>query len=268
MMQVDLSDMNEKVKPFDAKALKRIDDYLKRFGVVDIKNSTNAVIQRKNGKEFTFEEHLRGLVYSLLTNQRKWSDVEPKLPQIDRLFFNFDIDEIKKKDGAYFERGIRELRCGNISIKSQMASLHDNIRTMERIASDYNSLDIFVTSLSPEEIVSKLSSSGSIYKIKGLGVALAYEYLRNVGIDESKPDTHLRRFFGSSRMGFSSTEDASEQEVLNVVNSLASGGEYTKFEIDYLIWAYCADGYGEVCTATPNCSKCVIRDCCKNETHL
>jgi len=247
---------------FDSSAIEKIDRYLKSHKVVDIKNSTNAVVERGNGKKFEFEDHLRGLIYALLTNQRKWADVEPKLPQIDRLFFYYNVDKIREKNATFFEHGIRNLRCGNISIKAQMAALFDNISTLEKISQDYGSLDEFALSADPGVIVSKLSNSNSHYKIKGLGPALAYEYLRNVGIDESKPDSHLRRFFGSERIAFSTAKEASEQEVTRAVAELASQQQYTKFEIDYLIWAYCADGYGEICTVSPNCRKCVIREYC------
>ena len=39
------------------------------------------------------------------------------------------------------------------------------------------------------------------YKLHQVGEALAWEYIRNVGIDGAKPDTHIRRFLGSDRMG-------------------------------------------------------------------
>ena len=160
---------------FDVDALRALDSYLKKAGIVDIKNDNNAVIERSHGKAFSFQDHLRGLIYALLTNQRKWSEVEPKLPQIDKLFFDYDLSEIKRHDGKYYEDGIRNLRCGNISIKAQMKSLHHNIEVLEKISREYGSLDDFVTSEPAEEIVRRLSHSGSGCKIEGLGVALAWE---------------------------------------------------------------------------------------------
>ena len=95
--------------------------------VIDLEHDTNAVLERQKGKVFSFQDHLKGLVYSLLTNQREWSTVEPKLPQIDELFFYYDVNKIKEHDGQYFEDGIRKLKCGNRSIKMQMEGLHYNI---------------------------------------------------------------------------------------------------------------------------------------------
>ena len=261
--EMDSSEDKDMSKRFDITAVKTIDNYLKKAGIVDIKNESNPVLERDHGKHFTTEEHFRGLIYSLLTNQRKWSDVEPKLPEIDKLFFNYDLDKVKEHNGEYFEAGIRRLKCGNISIKMQMAGLRDDIAVFEQIIIKYGSIDNFVTSMPAEEVVKAISSSGSKYKLQGVGPALAWEYLRNVGIDASKPDTHLKRFFGSERMGISNNIEATDDEVISAVSSIAEEGSYSKFEIDYLIWAYCASGKGEVCTASPNCSKCVIRSYCR-----
>lgn len=254
---------NSEKGTFNIEAIRLLDDFMKGSGIVDIKNEKNPVIERSRGKAFSFQEHLRGLIYALLTNQRKWSDVEPKLPQIDKLFFDYDVEEIGKHDGTYFENGIRNLRCGNISIKTQMAGLHHNIAVLEDIEKAYGSLDSFVTSEAAESIVKKLSNSGSKYKINGLGVALAWEYLRNVGIDGGKPDTHLKRFFGNERIGISASSMASEDEVINIIEQLSKAEVYNRFEIDYLIWAYCASGKGEICSVNPRCSQCVIRDYCR-----
>lgn len=143
-----------------------------------------------------------------------------------------------------------------------MANLSDNITTMKKIENMYGSMDEFVLSDSPENVVQLLSNCHSKYKLKGIGAALAWEYLRNVGIDGSKPDLHLKRFFGSDRMGIFKQIEATDDEVIEAVSSLAKRSGYTKFEVDYLIWSYCASGKGEICTANPNCSRCVIKNYC------
>lgn len=239
-----------------------IKEDLTRRGIIDLEHDTNAVLLRQRGKSFTTEEHLRALVYSLLTNQRKWSDVEPKLSKIDNLFFDYNVDSIKSHDGSYFENGIRALKCGNIAIKMQMAGLHQDIKVFEKIIEKYGSIDAFVTHADPETIVRMISTSGQ-YKLVGVGNALAWEYLRNVGIDGAKPDVHMKRFMGSERMAVSNCITASDDEVMVEVEKLARETGLTKFEIDFVIWNYCADGKGEICTAQPKCSNCIIREYCK-----
>lgn len=241
----------------DAEVIMLIRQKMIRRGGID-PNDVCVVSQREKGRKFLFEDHLRGLIYALLTNQRKWSDVEPKLDKIDKLFFHYDADRILTYNGEYFENGIRQLRCGNLSIKLQMANLNANILTLKKIEKDYGSLDAYVTSNKLDVIVRELSSGR--YKLKGIGPALAWEYLRNVGIDGAKPDTHLKRFMGSKRMCVSDNIEASDEEVLSEVKRLSVITGLSRFDIDYAIWVYCADGKGQVCTSSPSCDKCVVKD--------
>ncbi len=201
-----------------------------------------ALTKRKAGHVFTKEEHLKGLIYSQLSNQRPWEGIVPHFSEIDALFFQYDYERIKQHDGKYFENGIRRLGCGNRSISFQMKGLHHNIAVLEQIINDYGSLDRFVGSRSAYDIVQLLSDPGSKYKIIQLGEALAWEYLRNVGIDGAKPDLHMRRFFGSGMLGLSSQELAPIDTVLNEVDRLSTETGRSKFEIDYIIWSSMSHG--------------------------
>lgn len=222
------------------------------------------VAARKSGKMFSLEEHIAALIYSQLTNQTKWSRIVPHLEEIDTLFFHYNPQEIRKYPGSYFAEGIFALKCGNISTKAQMNSLHKNIAAMEAIAAEYGSMDAFVTSAPAQQIVERLSSGKSKYKMAMLGEALAWEYIRNVGIDGCKPDTHLRRFLGGDRMGVCASPIASVEETIQQVEKLSEETGLPLSSIDNIIWSFCADGYGEICTATPYCEKCVVKANCRN----
>ena len=124
-------------------------------------------------------------------------------------------------------------------------------------------MDAFITSDAPEVIVKKLSQSNSPYKLHQVGEALAWEYIRNVGIDGAKPDTHIRRFLGSDRMGESKGKEATIEEALSQIERLSEETGLTKATVDNIIWSFCADGYGEVCTATPHCEVCPVKTWCK-----
>ena len=245
----------------DSNVIFLIKKYLVDRGVVNADIDDNAVVQRQRGKSFSFEEHLRALIYALLTNQRRWSDVEPHLPEIDRLFFGYDVAKVNTCTGDYFEQGIRDLRCGNRNIHNQMQSLHENIKTLRVIENQYGSLDRYVTSKSPDEVVVDIANGR--YKLHTVGTALAWEYLRNVGIDGAKPDLHLKRFMGSDRMGVSRSLEASDNEVITEIKLLSDATGLTRFEIDFIIWCFCADSKGEVCTANPRCNICPVSQYCR-----
>jgi hypothetical protein len=237
--------------------------FLLENGVKYNDSISEMVIRRNKGEAFSFSEHLSALIYAMLTNQTKWSRIVPHLPEIDELFFFYDPKEIKQRPSTYFSDGIFNLKCGNISTAAQMKHLHYNIQVMEKIVDDYGSMDAFITSEPAHKIVRKISHYRSRYKIKMLGEALAWEYVRNVGIDACKPDTHLRRFLGGARMGCSLAPVASVEEVLGQVEVIAKENNVPQSMIDNVIWSYCADGYGQICTAIPKCDMCVINNFCK-----
>jgi endonuclease III len=245
----------------DANFLHEIKSYLESKGL-RYEPVFNAIEARNGGKQFTLSEHIRALIYSLLSNQTPWSRIEPHLREIDQIFRDYDPDFIKSKPGSYFENALFQMKCGNRKTSAQMNSLHENMVTFERLITKFGSLDDFVVSAPAYEIVNLLSRNGSGYKLHQVGDALAWEYLRNVGIDGAKPDLHMRRFFGCKRMGASRHESASVQEVVNRVSELSKETGMSMATIDNLIWSFCADGYGEICTAAPKCRECVIRRYC------
>lgn len=246
----------------DANWLFIIREYLQANGLGYNTSLTEEIQRRKEGKQYGIADHIRGIVYSMLTNQTKWYRVEPHLPEIDKLFFDYDPKLILQTPPSQFYEGLRRFKCGNISTRAQMEALPDNVRTLQKIEQDYGSIDAFITAELPEAIVEKLSDGKSSYKMKMLGEALAWEYLRNVGIDGAKPDTHLRRFLGADRMGQGENSPATVSEVNEQVATLSEMTGLSKIEIDNLIWSFCADGFGAICTADPHCHSCPIRSYC------
>ncbi|MCR5812860.1 MAG: hypothetical protein K6G34_16055, partial [Lachnospiraceae bacterium] len=239
-----------------------IRDFLEQKGLLYDSYMLEEIKLRKNGKKYTLRDHVKGMIYSMLSAQTKWHRIQEHLTDIDKLFYDYDPDSIMTADPSHFVEGLFDLKCGNRSTKKQMDALKYNIQNFQRMQDEFGSVDAFVTSEPTEEIVRKLSMSSSKYKMKMFGEALAWEYLRNVGIDGAKPDTHLCRFLGADRMGTGEKSPASTKEVIEQVARLSEETGMSKVEIDNLIWSFCADGYGEICTATPHCEVCPIREWC------
>lgn len=247
----------------NAAFLDGIKTYLEAKGLRYDDAIDKSIAARKAGKEYSLSDHVRGLIYSLMTNQTEWVRIVPHLADIDRVFMDYDVDRLKVASAEELCRGLFDIKCGNRQSAAQMRVLHENITTFERIVQDFGSMDAFVTSEPAEKIVERLSASRSAYKLHQVGAALAWEYLRNVGIDGAKPDTHLRRFFGGDRVGNAKHSPASEQEVISIVSELSKETGLSMAAIDNLVWSYCSDGFGEVCTATPHCKECAIKKFCQ-----
>lgn len=215
--------------------------------------------QRERGKKFTFSEHIRALIYSLLTNQTRWVRIVPNLPKIDELFFNYDRNRIMNTNWEFFYEGILALKCGNISTKKQMQNLHININTMQKIELDFGSIDNYIISDIPIEIAKSFANRGK-YKLNFVGIPLALEYLRNVGINEIKPDVHIRRVLSNERLHLSESQNVSEYEAITIIKKISEITNRSVSEIDALLWLFCADGYCEICTSNPKCYICKLKD--------
>jgi len=213
--------------------------------------------ERKSGKHFSMSEHIRGLIYSLLSNNRPWQRIESNIDEIDEIFFEYDKDKILATNAVVFIDRLQAIKCGNRNIKNQMNSLHANIRKLERIEKEFGTLDNFVTSGSPLEIADLLANSIK-YKLSTFGLALAMEYLRTVGIDATKPDTHIRRILGKNRLGYSVQQIAGEIEAIEIIDTISSQTGYSASKIDAILWLFCSDENGMICTEKPHCDQCKL----------
>lgn len=240
-----------------------IKDYLEKRHIEYNADAISSIEERNKGKLFAKRDHIRAMIYSLLTNQTVWSRIQPLLPSIDRIFHDYDAEYIKAQDPDNLAEKLFYLKCGNMSTRKQMKALKGNIEVFERIEHEYGAIDKFIITHTPEELVTAFSDADSEYKLGMMGEALVWEYLRNVGIDGVKPDTHIRRFLAGNRMGRADVgSPASLKDVADQVEKLSERTGLLKAEIDNLIWSFCAEGYGEICTAKPHCERCPIKSKC------
>ena len=233
------------------------------------------IARRRAGDRFSINEHIRAMVYAMLSNRVPWHRISNKVDRIDQIFgrdintgvYGYDASVLKNTDPNEYIRALRKEKCGNLNINKQMHALKYNIEVLERINNSKGGLDGFLNNTPAEEVVRQFSNSKSSKKLKEMGDALVYEYIRGVGVDAAKPDVHLRRFLSSSRMGTSvKADEASVKEVTAQVSALASATGFTKAGVDAIIWTFCSNtdsSYGEVCTARPRCYECPVRARCQ-----
>lgn len=221
-----------------------------------------AVNARKNDKIFSFEEHLRGFIYAQLSAMVSWKKIKENQSRLDEIFCNFDRMQLKEKSAEDLINEITEIKCHNpYTTKNQMRSLKANIETFEKIEQEYGSLENFITHSAPSNIIKLLADSNSTYKLKYAGIALVCEYIRNVGIDIIKPDVHIKRIASTERLNLITAKN--DYKIIDEFQKLAEEIGISQVKMDYLLWNYCSKGYGEVCTATPKCDECVIKNYCK-----
>lgn len=216
--------------------------------------------KRDRGESFSKDEHIKGLILAMLSNQRPWGPIVDNIENIHEIFFGFQFDKIKQADKVGFAERLKDIKCGNRSITKQMESLNYNISIFEQIEFVYGSLDNFVMSDSPDSIAWELGQ-GRKYKLKQMGYTLALEYLRNVGVKAIKPDLHIRRFISNERLNFYNGYP-SEIETVKILSTIAEESEVNLTYLDNLMWLYCAVDYANICGSNPKCHLCELQNHC------
>lgn len=144
-----------------------------------------------------------------------------------------------------------------------------NIPKLCALEAQYGSVDTYYQTFIREDstlkkLVKALSDYQSQDKLAQMDVALVAEYLRNVGYDVAKPDRHICRILGNSRLACSSHETVPVYQAMDIVAKLAGELGKPTAEVDYILWSYCAKGYGEICIKNnPKCDICAAKQYCK-----
>ena len=139
-----------------------LDDILKsmqdnNYKIVELETTT-AINERKNGKVFSFNEHVEALIWSLLSNQRPWKGISDNKNNIRKIFHDFDYKYILNTDPDIFTSRLKQIKCGNRAIKKQMQSLNYNINVLLKIEAKYGTIDNYISSDEPHIIAKQISS--------------------------------------------------------------------------------------------------------------
>jgi thermostable 8-oxoguanine DNA glycosylase len=230
--------------------------------------------KRKAGKPFTVSDHIHGMVYSMISSGTKWEtvvrdmdEVTGQILPVDKILHNYSPEWLLNCSPEQLSKELSNLHYGCRFIKRQVEALiQTNIPNLLRLEQQYGTVDNYYAEIIRRDstlklLVTTLADSKSENKMAQLDKALVSEYLRNVGYDIPKPDRHIRRILG--RIVGLENEIMSEYETFDIICELAKSSGSEQAEIDYILWSYCADGFGEICTANnPKCDKCVLSSIC------
>ena len=230
--------------------------------------------RRKSGKVFSLSDHIRAMVYSMLSSRTEWAKIQPRIEsgEIDQIFCDFHPDKLLQCKSEELLNQLKEIRCASLSTRKQMKALLDvNIKTLCHIEDTYNGIDNFYKQIISIEGTYKilllvLATKESPYKLCEMNTPLVAEYLRNVGYDLCKPDRHICRILGCEVLGCSDKKDVPIYETFDIVSAIANELGKSIAEVDYILWSYCAKGYGGICTIDgKKCSDCIVKKYCLKE---
>ena len=228
----------------------------------EISGINNIRAQLSSGGKLSLEDHVKAMILALLSNMQKWHKIESHMDEINSIFCNYRVSDLLDADENMILKRITsdEIKCGNLSIGSQVRHLKDNIRILKRIDEENEGgIDAFYAQIDKYSLVDMLSNYESEYKLQDMGVALVCEYLKGVGISLVKPDTHVRRIIG--RLGFTEKIPADDIETLHICDEIAEEMELTHPLLDTILWQYCVKEKCGICTETPACARCGVTLC-------
>lgn len=234
--------------------------------------------KRNEGEEFSCTDHIRAMVYSMLSSGNQWAKVSQNtdsitgcIPTVDEIFCNYDVEKLKQYSPEQLKENVKKIYCGTQSTYQQMKALLSlNINILCSLEQKYGRIDTYYQKFieiddTLKTLVIVLSTAGSITKLEQMNVALVCEYLRNIGYDIPKPDRHICRILGSEYLSFSDKKDIPPFEAFDIVVKLAELTGKPTAEVDYVLWSYCADGYGGICRKkNAKCEECVAKNYCEN----
>ena len=239
--------------------------------------------KREGGGVFTVSDHIRAMVYSLLSGGQGWAkyagemDIQTGcISCVDTIFHDYNPTELLECSPQQLFEELQELhlapRFGTAPIEKLISA---NIPKLLKMEEEYGTVDKYYQKyvqtgidrhlIAPVKLLVKtLSDTESNDKMEQMGVPLVCEYLRNVGFDLPKPDTHICRILGSEILGFSTSKEVSEYKAIDIIFKIAKAARKSAAETDYILWSYCSDGYGEICTSkNPKCDICVAVGQCR-----
>lgn len=141
-------------------------------------------IQRRvNGECFSTQDHIRAMVYAMLSSGNAWSrvtavtDGRGNIPVVDEIFCQYDCKQLQKVSCEQLHEKIKGIKCATQSTSAQMNVLFDNIHMLKEWEKVNGSIDEFYEKMikidsSMKALISVLSTIGSPFKLKQMDVAL------------------------------------------------------------------------------------------------
>lgn len=230
------------------------------------------VQRRKSGEPMELEtmDYIRAMTYAVLSNSMGWRCIAQDVDlQTGRLRNVDKALEARMDDGQDLSAAFEENQVRFRFKKRQIPAVEENFQYFNNNAANlpakYAKMSANGTDFWPlvQAIAHGKPEDG--YKLAQIGPALACEYLRNLGYDIPKPDRHLCRLLGSERLQFFNQPMPDAEEVYNLVRRVAnrSKSNYGPAQADYILWSYCAIGYGNMCNGKNRaCKDCYLSDLC------
>jgi len=217
-------------------------------------------------KELNDTDIFKHLCRAIFTIQAVWHEYEENFETIDKLLLHYDIKMISELSEDKIKQiydQIINLKIRGRFLNIKLHAFRDNAKTFLKIANQFGSVHNFIKQHfnDKEYLRNKFIKTQSQYKLKLVGISICSEFFKNIGIDDFKADKHIIRFF--SRIGLIDNPkvkitDKIAFQVRKVGFEFAAKIEKPAHYVDNVLWFFCADDKGEICSSKPKCQKCEL----------
>lgn len=231
---------------------------------IDALDQLSRVRDRQNGRTFTDEDIFEGVVKAILSGATDWSRIQALSPDgMRQLFSGFDVAQFSRLTPTDIENDFipwfKMQGANSPYLKRNLLFLIETAAKLFERRGQHGSLEVYLSSLLVHlggdviALAKALSGKESAEKLRGVGIPVAAEALKNVGYDVAKPDIHITRALGAfelyvfrrwpQRNISTKAPKASDTEKVGVMRTLAECAGYLNLEvtlIDNAIWLLCA----------------------------
>ena len=207
-----------------------------------------------------------GLCKAIFSIQAVWNNYEKNFEAINKLLFYYNLKKISELCNDEIEQiytKIKSLKIRDRFLNKKLYDFRDNAKTFLKIANRFGSVHRFIEQnfTNKEYLITQFTDHQSEYKLSRVGLAICSEFFKNIGIDDFKPDLHMNRFF--ARIGlidnptFKNTPRIDFQ-IRKIGIEFANKIGKPAHHVDSILWLFCAEGKGEICSSKPKCQKCEL----------
>jgi hypothetical protein len=221
-----------------------------------------AVEERRQGVAWSDDRVFECLLRAVLSGATDWAKVERVLPEMKSLFLGFQLsryaDVTEAEVRTRFVPWFQQRRAGSPTLATSLVGLAATARRLSDWSTQFGTADSYFTTTitsvgeDPKLAAIALGGASGSRKLRGLGVPLAAETLRNLGFDLAKPDRHVNRACGAFGLTvFRSWDDRAgtkapvptESEMLAVMTAMEQMAAFLALPVSFVdnaVWMLCA----------------------------
>lgn len=162
--------------------------------------------KRKSGSTFSDDQIFEGMLNAVLSNATNWQRVMANMAQLPSMFDDYSLAAYADKDAHHVSNKLmpwfKDRKAASMTLANDLLRLTKSARKLQDWSATHGNADSYfdaaLSAANQDEIraVALLGTTGTDFKLAGMGIPLAAEAMRNIGYDVAKPDRHICRALG------------------------------------------------------------------------